>query len=156
MSMSNEPNAVQNTARPLRKVVVGVDGSEHSLAALRWAVHQAAMMNVPLEVVTAWAFPDEPAPLGVEIHVPWHDQLMEQARTRLEQIVADVVPESERSRVTATVISGRPAQVLLKETNEDDLLVVGSRGRGAVELLFLGSVSDHCVRHAPCPVVVVR
>jgi nucleotide-binding universal stress UspA family protein len=156
MSMGKASNTLQSVPRPLRKVVVGVDGSEHSLAALRWAVHQAAIMNVPLEVITAWAFPEEPAPLGVEVHVPWQEELMAQARTRLDQIVADVVPESEQSRVTATVIGGRPAQVLLRETAEDDLLVVGSRGRSAVEWLFLGSVSDHCVRHAPCPVVVVR
>jgi nucleotide-binding universal stress UspA family protein len=138
------------------KVVVGVDGSEHSLHALRWGLRQAMSMNVPLEVVTAWTFPEEPAPLGIEIHVPWQDELMAQARDKLDQIIAQVIPESERDRVTAKVVRGRAVQVLLTGIGEDDLLVIGSRGRGGFQDVLFGSVSDHCVRHAPCTVVVVR
>ena len=142
--------------RPPKRVVVGVDGSEHSLRALRWAAHQAAMMHVPLEVVTAWTFPEEPAPLGIEIKVPWQEDLLNQARARLTQIIAAVVPEAERDHVTAKVAPGHPSKVLLEETGENDLLVVGCRGRGAFEGLIFGSTSDHCARHAECPVVVVR
>ena len=148
-------NSTSDT-RPLNKVVVGVDGSEHSLLALRWAAHQAVTMRAPLEVVTAWTFPEEPAPLGIEIRVPWPEELMAEARAKLDQIIAEVLSESERSRVTAKVVRGHPAKVLLDETAQHDLLVVGSRGRGSFEELVFGSVSDHCVRHAPCTVVVVR
>jgi nucleotide-binding universal stress UspA family protein len=113
-------------------------------------------MRVALEVVTAWTFPEEPAPLGIEIHVPWQDELMDEARAKLTQIIVDVVPEDERDRVTAKVVRGHPSKVLLEETGESDLLVVGARGRSAFEEMVFGSTSDHCARHAPCPVVVVR
>jgi nucleotide-binding universal stress UspA family protein len=142
--------------RPLHKVVVGVDGSEHSLLALRWAVHQAKAMNVPLEVVTAWTFPEEPAPLGIEIDVPWQEELMDKARAKLSQIIAQVVPEAERGHVSAKVVPGHPSKVLLEEAGENDLLVVGCRGRSTLNELIFGSTSDHCARHAACPVVVVR
>ena len=142
--------------RALNKVVVGVDGSEHSLLALRWAASQAKAMHVPLEVVTAWTFPEEPAPLGIEIHVPWQERLMEEARAKLTQIIADVLPETDRDHVTAKVVRGHPSKVLLEETRENDLLVIGARGRSAFEEMVFGSTSDHCARHAPCPVVVVR
>ena len=142
--------------RPLNKVVVGVDGSEYSLLALRWAAHQAMAMHVPLEVVTAWTFPEEPAPLGIEIHLPWNEHLMDEARAKLTQIIAEVVPDAERDRVTAKVVPGHPSKVLLEEASEHDLLVVGCRGRSAFEELIFGATSDHCARHAPCPVVVVR
>jgi nucleotide-binding universal stress UspA family protein len=113
-------------------------------------------MHVPLEVVTAWTFPEEPAPLGIEIHVPPQIDLIDRARAKLTQIIAEVVPEAERDHVTAKVVPGHPSKVLLEETSGDDLLVVGSRGRSAFEELIFGSTSDHCARHAPCPVVVVR
>jgi nucleotide-binding universal stress UspA family protein len=142
--------------RPLQKVVVGVDGSEHSVLALRWAAHQAATMHAPLEVVTAWTFPEEPAPLGIEIKVPPQEDLMDEARAKLTQIIADVVPEAERDHVSAKVVPGHPSKVLLEEAGENDLLVVGCRGRSTFEELIFGSTSDHCVRHAACPVVVVR
>ena len=142
--------------RQLKKVVVGVDGSEHSLRALGWAARQAAAMNVPLEVITVWTFPEEPAPLGIEVHVPWQDELMAEARAKLNEIIDGVIPDEDRPLLTAKVIRGRPAKELLAASEEDDLLVVGSRGRGAAEGLLFGSVCDRCVRHARCPVVVVR
>jgi nucleotide-binding universal stress UspA family protein len=155
-SVLNNASDALHEGQPFNKVVVGVDGSEHSLLALRWAALQAATMRAPLEVVTAWTFPEEPAPLGIEILVPWQDELMAQARAKLDQIIAEVLSEDERSDVTAKVVRGHPAKVLLNETSKHDLLVVGSRGRGAFEELVFGSVSDHCVRYAPCTVVVVR
>jgi nucleotide-binding universal stress UspA family protein len=142
--------------QPLNKVVVGVDGSEHSLRALRWAAHQALTMNVPLEVVTAWTFPEEPAPLGIEIHLPLQEDLVDAARAKLTQIIAEFVPEVEQDHVVAKVVPGHPSKVLLDEAGENDLLVVGCRGRSTFEELIFGSTSDHCARHAACPVVVVR
>jgi nucleotide-binding universal stress UspA family protein len=138
------------------RVVVGVDGSEPSLRALHWASRQAAWMGVPLEVVTAWAFPEHAAPLGIVAHVPWQEDLMEEARVKLDEIVATTLPDEGREHVEAKVIRGGAAQVLLEEAEGADLLVVGSKGRGAFSELVLGSVSERCVRHATCPVVVVR
>ncbi len=138
------------------RVVVGVDGSESSLEALRWAARQASWMGLPLEVVTAWTFPEHPAPLGLVPEVPWPNELIAQARARLDQIVCDVVPEDQRRLVRAKVVRGAAAQVLLAEAQSAALLVVGSRGRSAFEEFLLGSVSERCVRHAQCPVVVIR
>jgi nucleotide-binding universal stress UspA family protein len=155
-STPNRSDVAAPPERPSSKVVVGVDGSEHSILALRWAANEAAMLNVPLEVITAWTFPDEPAPLGIEIHVPIQEELMAQARAKLNQIIDEVIPDTQCARVIAKVIRGRPDHVLLGETNKDDLLVVGSRGGSPFEELVFGSVSDRCVRHAFCTVVVVR
>ena len=90
-------------------------------------------MRVPLIVVTAWTFPDEPAPLDIDVRVPWQDELMNEAQAKLDLLIATHLSEAERALVTAKVIRGRPAQVLLDETTENDLLVIGSCGRGALE-----------------------
>jgi nucleotide-binding universal stress UspA family protein len=137
------------------RVVAGVDGSEPSLRALRWAGHQAALVGVPLVVVTAWTFPEHPAPLGIVAQVPWQDELMVEARAKLDDIVAATLGDGRPEHVEAKVMRGPAAAVLLDEVQATDLLVVGSSGRGAFSEL-LGSVSERCVRHAPCPVVVVR
>jgi nucleotide-binding universal stress UspA family protein len=134
-------------------VVVGVDGSEQSLRALRWAHRQASLMGAPLDVVTAWTFPETPAPLGIPVHVPYQEQLVAQAHTRLDEIVAEVLPE--RRQVRTRVLPGGAAAVLLAEARSASLLVVGTRGEGFFDHLLIGSVSERCVRHAPCPVVVV-
>ncbi len=154
--MSETFKSESGRVRSTSNVVVGVDGSDHSLLALEWAAHYALTMHLPLIVVTAWSFPDEPAPLDIDIRVPWQDELMKQARSKLDLIIATHLSEAERSFVTAKVIRGRPAQVLLDETTENDLLVIGSCGRGALEKSLFGSVSERCVRHAPCSVMVVR
>ncbi len=138
------------------RVVVGVDGSESSLRALRWAAAHATMMRVPLAVVTAWNFPEHAAPLGIVAQVPWQDELLVQARAKLDEIVTATLGAERPELVEAEVIRGNAAAVLLEEAATTDLLVVGSKGRGAFSELLLGSVSERCVRHARCPVVVIR
>ena len=81
---------------------------------------------------------------------------MAQAREALDALIERELPGCDRARVQAQVIRGSAAAVLLEASRDADLLVVGNRGRGAFAELLLGSVSEHCVRHAPCPVVVVR
>jgi nucleotide-binding universal stress UspA family protein len=137
-------------------VVVGVDGSESSLRALRWASRHASRMDVPLVVVTAWTFPETPAPLGIPVHVPYQDELIEQARAKLDQIVGEVLPVAERVGVETRVIAGHAAPVLLAESNAASLLVVGRQGDGVFEHALAGLVSERCIRHSACPVVVVR
>lgn len=137
-------------------VVVGVDGSEPSLRALRWAAHQAAVAGSTLDVVTAWTFPEHAAPLGVVPKVPWPEELLAQAQEALDRLLDEVLPDRDKDRVHAKVIRGPAAPVLLDAARDAALLVVGTRGRSEFEELLLGSVSDNCVRHAGCPVVVVR
>ena len=155
--MTDESNTrATEGSGPADTVVVGVDGSESSLRALVWAARQATWMGAPLEVVTAWDFPEHPTPLGVVPEVPWQEELMAQAQVKLEEIVRTWVPAGRPEEVRTVVIRGSAAHVLLDASSRAALLVVGREGRGGIEELLLGSVSERCVRHAPCPVVVVR
>jgi nucleotide-binding universal stress UspA family protein len=139
----------------LSKVVVGVDGSDASLRALRWASHLANAAGSALEVVTAWNFPEHSAPLGLTVHVPFQEELVVEAHEKLDQIVADVLSVEDRRRAATKVVRGEAADVLLGEIDDAGLLVVGRHGHETLETLLMGSTSGHCARHAPCPVVVV-
>ena len=152
----SEANPDVGGVPPITRIVVGVDGSEPSVRALQWAARQAEWSGATLEVLTAWTFPEHPAPLGIEVHVPWPDELIAQARVKLDEVIRDSLPNIDPQRVHARVIRGGAVPVLLDAARNADLLVVGSHGRGAMAELLLGSVSDRCVRHAGCAVVVVR
>jgi nucleotide-binding universal stress UspA family protein len=152
----SEANPDVGTCTPIRRIVVGVDGSEPSIHALQWAAREAEWSDATLEVVTAWTFPEHPAPLGIVVHVPWPDELIAEASVKLDEVVGEALPNVDPQRIHARVIRGNAVSVLLDATSDADLLVVGSHGRGALAERFLGSVSEHCVRHAGCPVVVVR
>lgn len=150
--MGRDPDASGSSERA--KVVVGVDGSEPSLRALRWAADQAALMGIPLEVVTAWTFPEHPAPLDVPVHIENLDSL-DAASRKLDEIVHGAIPADKRARVCTRVVRGDAAHVLLNEAEGAALLVVGTRGRREMERLLLGSVSDRCIKQSHCPVTVV-
>lgn len=150
--MGRDPDASGSSERS--KVVVGVDGSEPSLRALRWAADQAALMGIPLEVVTAWTFPEHPAPLDVPVHIENLDSL-DAASRKLDEIVHGAIPADQRASVCTRVVRGDAAHVLLHEAEGAALLVVGTRGRREMERLLLGSVSDRCIKQSHCPVTVV-
>jgi nucleotide-binding universal stress UspA family protein len=137
-------------------IVVGVDGSEHSIEALRWAARQAKVTGARLDVVTAWTFPNEPTPFGIVPDLPLRPEQLAEVEATLREVVGRIVTPAWGVEVKAEVISGHAAVVLTQASREAALLVVGSRGRGAVAEVLLGSVSEHCVRHASCPVVVIR
>jgi len=125
-----EANPDVDGGTPIRRIVVGVDGSEPSIRALQWAARQAEWSDATLEVLTAWTFPEHPAPLGLEIHVPWPDELIAQARVKLDEAIGDALPDIDSQRIHARVIRGSAGQVLLDAATDAELLVVGSRGRG--------------------------
>jgi nucleotide-binding universal stress UspA family protein len=137
-----------------RRIVVGVDSSAGSRTALRWALVQAHMTGAAVEAVTAWQNPvvyDGWVPAG-----PDSGSLAALAEKVLAETVADVVGTQDRPvDVRTAVAEGPAAQVLLTAAAGAELLVVGSRGRGAFAGMLLGSVSQHCVQHAPCAVVVI-
>ena len=132
------------------RVIVGVDSSDASKRALRWAADYAVAMKAPLEAVAVW---EMPATYGWVTTLE-HPDPDTYALAGLGAVVAEVVGESPA--VTTTVERGHAAQVLVKASKRADLLVVGSRGRGGFAGLLLGSVSQYCVQHAHCPVVVFR
>jgi len=132
------------------RVIVGVDGSEPSKRALRWAADYAAARNALLEAIAVW---EMPATYG------WVSTLEEvdpvkSALAGLDSVILEVLGEG--SGIDTTVEKGHASHVLVKASERADLLVVGSRGRGAVRGMLLGSVSLYCVQHAHCPVVVFR
>lgn len=138
------------------KVVVGIDGSDAAVAALRWAHEEARLRNADLEVVHAWCLPYVGDYAGMSAT---------QAQTRLFRKAADHLMSSTLDltlgdatdvNVVPVVVEGTPAAALLDAARQADLLVVGSRGRGGFAGLLLGSVSQQCVHHASCPVVVVH
>lgn len=141
-------------------VVVGVDGSGESVDALVWALHYAASTNAGLRVVLAWERPrlvghgQGIAPLPDA--EPADRRREETAADTLTAVVLEAAGANPAASIERRLVEGPAAGVLIGEAASADLLVVGSRGHGALTNLVIGSVSTHCVQHASCPVVVVR
>ena len=144
------------TEKPPR-IVVGVDGSASSLAALRWAVHQAELTGGTVNAVVAWQMPATMTGFGFAPVAVAEDSEVEQTAQRiLDQVVSKVTRPEGGPAVRRLAVQGFPAPVLLGASVGADLLVLGSRGHGGFSGALLGSVSQHCVRHARCPVVIIR
>jgi nucleotide-binding universal stress UspA family protein len=137
-------------------ILVGVDGSAASRAALEWAVEEARLRNARLHVVHTWTLPVSAyaAPVGAVLD----GEVLDGVRDAAEQLVSAVLDDVDAGgvEVDRSVVEGSPAASLLEAAENADLLVVGSRGRGGFAGLLLGSVSQQCAQHAPCPVVIVR
>jgi nucleotide-binding universal stress UspA family protein len=138
-------------------VVVGVDDSPESIAALSWAARYAGAVGATVRAVLAWHYPTAvgTAPVGVAPE-PIRDEVKQLMRDRLADAISKAFHGSAADQVETKIAYGHPAQVLLEESSDADLLVVGHRGRGAFTGMLVGSVSTHVVTHATCPVVVVR
>jgi nucleotide-binding universal stress UspA family protein len=136
-----------------RSVLVGVDGSPASKDALSWAADYARLTGTPLKAVSAWHWP---VSLVGALPMPEGFDPMGDAHTALEAILAEVLGADPGFPVTTQVVGGPASAVLIEESRNASLLVVGSRGHGGFSGLLLGSVSEHCARYAACPVVVVR
>jgi nucleotide-binding universal stress UspA family protein len=136
------------------RIIVGVDGSAGSRRALQWAADEAAQRGATLVVVHAWHFP----PGAFAPYVPAATTtgvLMEEAAEKLVAEAEASIAMPAGITVHHVVVEGTAATQLLREAAGADLLVVGSRGRGGFTGLLLGSVSQQCAHHAPCPVVIV-
>ena len=143
--------------RTFRRIVVGVNGSELSRTALRWAAQEALLRDCPLDVVYGWQISTEPRPPEAERELaPPLDAYQRQATIRLEQVVAETLPAQERSRVTVHAIHKRAGRALVSSAEGADLLVVGACAHGRLASWLLGSVSDEALQAAPCAVVLVR
>ena len=137
-------------------IVVGIDSSSHSMAALAWALQEAAVRKAPLTVVTVevvvasgWG--------GSQVYGQDYE-LRDKAQKAAEDAVASTVkslgitaPES----VTVTALLGQPAEQLIEAAKGADLLVLGRRGSGGFNRLILGSVTNQVAHHAACPVTIV-
>ncbi|HXZ82857.1 MAG TPA: universal stress protein [Acidimicrobiales bacterium] len=134
-------------------VIVGVDGTPSSVNALRWAAHQAELTGATLRVVTTWAFP---ATVGWTPPYPEDFDPEADARAVQKDTIAEALGEDPNIPLELVVVEGHASATLIEMSHEASLLVVGCRGHGAVAGLLVGSVSEHVVCHASCPVVVVR
>lgn len=132
------------------KIVVGVDGSEHATAALRWALKHAEMLHASVEAIYAWQFPLLSLPGAFT---------RDDMETAAKQFLLDAVSEVEPPptvELQFTVAEGDPRSTLIAMADDAILLVLGTRGRSPFTGLLLGSVSQACAATARCPVVIVK
>jgi nucleotide-binding universal stress UspA family protein len=140
-------------------IVVGVDHSPGAREAVRFALDEARLRDATLRAVHAWQF-GYLGLTGLEGALPaaggeLHDSRAAAADT-LDGTLREVIPNAGGVDVERRVVEGTPAAVLIEQSRDADLLVVGSRGHGGFAQLLLGSVSQQCAQHAECPVVIVR
>ena len=142
----------------IKQIVVGVDGSDSSRAALQWAYEEAAHHDASLVAVSTWHPPALPLGPGYGSMPPegYETQPERDARELLEKLTGELEPREPAVDVRISISKGNPAKVLIDMSQGADLVVVGSRGRGGFAGMLLGSVSQHLVAHAACPVVVLR
>lgn len=136
-------------------IVVGVDGSDASVAALDWAVDEARMRGSRVLAITAFDIPWTIMIVPTYTETDYGrdaqamlDQTMEKFRERNPHL-ADVPLETR-------LLQRKPALALAEAAQDADLLVVGSHGYGALPGMHIGSVANYCVNHAACPVLVHR
>jgi nucleotide-binding universal stress UspA family protein len=131
-------------------IVVGVDGSDSSADAVRWAAAQAKLTGATLRAVASWRWPNYVTRIP-----PGVDLAADTAQT-LHDVVVAALADYPDVAVSEHVIEGPAGPALLTQAQDATLLVVGAHGRAAFPGMLLGSVAEYCVRNGPCPVVVVR
>jgi nucleotide-binding universal stress UspA family protein len=141
-------------------IVVGVDNSAGAKEALRFALEEARLRDATLRAVHSWRYgyiggsglEADPVLVGAGL-----GDAREAAEAELDEAAGEVVCDAVfKVRIERRLLEGKPAQVLIDESRDSELLVVGSRGLGGFSGLLLGSVSQQCAQHAACPVVIVR
>lgn len=156
------------------EIVVGVDGSESSRRALRWALNEAHLRGDVIVVTHAYerqrvrnpyatAYPYVPADtfrVATEYERSQQEELDTHARQQAEGVIQQALDEAgwavDGPVVKRLTVARDPARTLVEMSEHADLLVVGSRGHGGFTGLLLGSVSQHCAHHAHCPVVIIH
>lgn len=134
--------------------MVGVDGSDCSARALRWALEEARLRRAKVRAVIAWSYPHVSTyhEAAHAMKVPF----AEEAAAMLERAVSEARREAEDVEIENDVVESPAASALVEAARDASLLVVGSRGLGGFTGLLLGSVSQQCAHHAPCPLVIVH
>ncbi|WP_433572090.1 universal stress protein [Streptomyces sp. CA-251247] len=137
---------------PDDRIVVGVDGSPPSYAALRWAMGQARLTDSLVEALIGWDYPVAGGWPALQLADHLENAFGRTLAAAVERVAADV----PGAPIRQTVVDQYAARALLAAAQGAQLLVVGNRGHGGFTEALLGSVSQHCVHLSPCPVVVVR
>ncbi|MGW6442625.1 universal stress protein [Lentzea sp. NPDC055074] len=139
-----------------RVIMVGVDGTTSSRAALKWALNQARWTGAQVEAVLAWQHEDAFVPATSMGMHPYREKPQRHPAQELHTAVLDMraaVPAAPE--VVETTVVGQAADALVRASRHADLLVLGTRGHGPLVGALLGSVTAHCLKHAECPVVVI-
>ena len=139
----------------MARIVVGIDGSDQSKEALRWALDEARLRGASLEVVYAWTMPVYVGYGVAPAAAADPAELQQAAQERVDGAVHDVVGDKSDVQIERKAVEGLAAATLVDEADGADLLVVGSRGHGGFTGLLLGSVSQQVAQHATRPVVIV-
>ncbi|HEV8686978.1 MAG TPA: universal stress protein [Gaiellaceae bacterium] len=144
----------------MAKIVVGIDGSDHSKAALRWAVEEGRLRNADVAALHAYEVPlrsPDISPASRPDLIDTVTEAYEGALAFVTRIVEEVVAGDSTVNVETFAVEGTsPESVLIEASRDAELLVVGSRGRSELAELLLGSVSQECAHHAACPVLIHR
>ncbi|MGY4859298.1 universal stress protein [Cryobacterium sp. AP23] len=141
---------------PRTGIVVGHDGSADANHALTVALDLAAGLSVPVTIVRAWSIDTAPRPANWEFgYVSSYSDYAGAVTERLQKDVSAGLALHPDVTVEYRVALGGAAKTLIEVSKGSRMLVVGSRGRGGLAGMLLGSVSEQCVRHADCPVLVV-
>lgn len=148
-STTSAATSNDSTGDAAGRIVVGVDGSPSSIDALRWAVTQAGLTGAMVHAVIAWHYPNLYG--SYPINLDWQSNAAETIATAMRSALG-----SDSDKVSSSIVEGYAPKVLIDASADADLLVVGNRGHGQVAEILLGSVSQHVVTHALCPVVVIR
>lgn len=140
-----------------RGIVVGVDGSQAAVRALRWAVAEAALRGIDVTALHAWFAPNAALLSGVA-SAEQIDAEYARAEAQANGILQDAmgaVAVPDGTTVSPSLVAGTPAAAILDHIDADQLVVVGTRGLGGVRRAIVGSTSHQVLHHAPGPVVVV-
>ncbi|MBO0840609.1 MAG: universal stress protein [Sciscionella sp.] len=149
---------IVNAQQASKPIVVGVDGSPYSTPALRWAVNEAARRGCAVRALMVWhanamLAAGRPTTLGIATQLPGEPS------SDYEKLLAETVSEAIGERtdvpIDAEVVRGGPPESLTKASEDAQLLVLGSHGRGRLAESILGSVAQYCVKHAGCPVLII-
>ncbi|MCU1387777.1 MAG: UspA domain protein [Ilumatobacteraceae bacterium] len=151
----NDETAVP-TQVAMHRIVVGVDSTKPSAAALEWALAEAKLRGATLDIVVSWDFPVLATTEPVMIPQPDRDTLVHSATLTATHMLAEAHLDDSGVAYTVHTPEGRPGEELVAIAAGADLLVVGSHGSGVLKELILGSVSNYCAHHSTCPVVLVR
>ncbi|MBF6556487.1 MAG: universal stress protein [Acidimicrobiales bacterium] len=153
INFPKEGALMTTSAETDRRIVVGVDGSKSSIAALEWAATEAELTGAGLKVLMTWEWPIS---YGWALSVPSDYDPTHESEKLLGDLLQPIREAHPGVSIASTVVEGHPSPVLVEASQGADLLVVGSRGHGEFAGMLLGSVSEHCVSNAHCPVLVMR
>lgn len=146
--MDTSMNALQSRGR----IVAGIDGSQASIAALKWALRYAGLIGASTELVEAWNWTASPS----WALIPSDFDPKISAEQVLDILIGQMRREFPNQPIDGKVIQGQAAQLLVEASAGADLLVLANSGQSEIVGMLLGSVSEYCVAHAHCPVVVYR